>query len=58
LFLDIVDENAESEARQHQEKNRAERSITDLLARKEMMEQARKELPYTFQGKSTRNADM
>jgi hypothetical protein len=63
LFLDIVDENAKSGTRQNAEKNhakekRGEKSITDLLARKEVMEKARKELPYTFQGKSMRNAGM
>jgi hypothetical protein len=63
LFLDIVGENAKSGTREDIEKNnakdkRGEKSITDLLARKEVMEKARKELPYTFQGKSMRNTDM
>jgi hypothetical protein len=59
----MVDGNAKSETRQHIEKNYAkdktgEERRADLLARKEVMEKARKELPYTFQGKSMRSADM
>jgi hypothetical protein len=59
----MVAENAESETRQPIVKNYAkdkagEKSRVDLLARKEVMEKARKELPYTFQGKSMRRTDM
>jgi hypothetical protein len=59
----MVDEDAESETRQHIEKNYAkdktrEQSRADLLARKEVMEKARKELPYTFQGRSMRSKGM
>jgi hypothetical protein len=63
LFLDIVDENVASETRPPIEKNHGknktgEKGRVDLLARKEVMEKARKELPYTFQGKIMRSADM
>ncbi|XP_023701640.1 nucleolar protein 14 [Cryptotermes secundus] len=51
---DMVDGNTEAETRQNIEKNHAksktgEQRRADLLARKEVMEKARKELPYTFQ---------
>lgn len=53
----VVAENMNSKTTQGIEKNsfkiKTEDEIkVDLLARKEVMERARKELPYTFQSKS------
>jgi hypothetical protein len=55
--LEIGAENANSETTQSMdsssaEDNREDKIKVDLLARKEIMERARQELPYTFQGKN------
>jgi len=57
LFLGVVTENVKSDKMKNIDKNinkcKAEDRIkADLLARKELMEKARRELPYTFEGKT------
>jgi hypothetical protein len=64
LILGIVPENVNSKTTQDIDKNyskdQTENKIkVDLLARKKVMEKARKELPYVFQGKDLwRNVDI
>jgi hypothetical protein len=53
----VVTESVKSDKMKSMEKNtnkcKAEDRIkADLLARKELMEKARRELPYTFEGKT------
>jgi hypothetical protein len=57
LFLDVVTENVKSDKTKsidkHTTKCKTEDKIkADLLARKELMEKARRELPYTFEGET------
>lgn len=56
LFLGVVTENMKSDkikSIDNINKCKAEDRIkADLLARKELMEKARRELPYTFEGKT------
>ena len=57
LFLDVVTENVKSDKMKSIDKNinkckTEDRIKADLLARKELMEKARRELPYTFEGKT------
>jgi hypothetical protein len=57
LFLGLVTENVKSDKMKSIDKNidecKAEARIkVDLLARKELMEKARRKLPYTFEGKT------
>jgi len=56
LFLGVVAENVKSDkikSIDNINKCKAEDRIkADLLARKELMENARRELPYTFEGKT------
>jgi len=56
LFLGVVTENVKSDKMKSIDninKCKAEDRIkADLLARKELMEKARRELPYTFEGKT------
>jgi hypothetical protein len=57
LFLDVVAKSVNSDKTESLDKSttkyKTEDNIkADLLARKELMEKARRELPYTFEGKT------
>jgi hypothetical protein len=56
-LLGVVTENVKSSKMKNIDKNinkceTEDRIKADLLARKELMEKARRELPYTFEGKT------